>query len=227
MPSSLTEIPDPVTLRGVLMMSQVCTQPRPLTTHVPICRRICRGCAWYPGPRPRIVLAYPQTLEGPVSPSMSRRAIEVTHVVIESQKAAADVGESLETLIPPIDEEIPLLLSDGVTDRLKQRLEAAPELSIFLKRDHVVLVGLYGKVRDAVQYEIGNPLTASRMTRYQLAAGLYAPLRVIIYEKADGGSCIEYDLPSSLFGQFGDDRITEVAHGLDVALSRALSVAAG
>ena len=162
-----------------------------------------------------------------MSPSMSRRTIEVTHVVIESQKAAADVRASLETVIPPIDEEIPLLLSDGVTDRLKQRLEAAPELSIFLKRDHGVLVGMYGKVRDAVQYDIGNPLTASRMTRYQLAAGLYAPLRVIIYEKADGGSCVEYDLPSSLFGQFGDDRVTEVAHGLDVALSRALSLAAG
>jgi hypothetical protein len=162
-----------------------------------------------------------------VSPSMSRRPIEVTHVVIESQKAAADVRASLETLIPPIDEEIPLLLSDGVTERLKQHLEAAPELSIFLKRDHGILVGLHGKARNAVQYEIGNPLTASRMTRYQLAAGLYAPLRVIVYEKADGGSCIEYDLPSSLFGQFGDDRVTEVAHGLDVALSRTLSLAAG
>jgi hypothetical protein len=162
-----------------------------------------------------------------VSPSMSQRAIEVTHVVIESQKAAAEVRESLESLIPPIDEEIPELLSDGVTDRLKQRLEGAPKLSIFLKRDHGMLVGLYGKVRDAVQYDIGNPLTASRMTRYQLAAGLYAPLRVIIYEKADGGSCIEYDLPSSLFGQFGDDRVTEVARGLDVALARALSAAAG
>lgn len=158
---------------------------------------------------------------------MSRRAIEVTHVVIESQKAAADVRASLETLIPPIDQEIPLLLSDRVTDRLKQRLEAAPELSIFLKRDHGAVLGLYGKARDAVQYEIGNPLTASTMTRYRLAAGLYAPLRVIIYEKSDGGSCIEYDLPSSLFGQFGDDRVMEVAHGLDVALARALSIAAG
>ena len=162
-----------------------------------------------------------------MSPSMSRRAIEVTHVVIESQRTAVDVRASLEALIPPIDEEIALLLSDGVTDRLKQRLEAAPELSIFLKRDHGMLVSLYGKVRDAVQYEIGNLLTASKMTRYQLAAGLYAPLRVIIYGKDDGGSCIKYDLPSSLFGQFGDDRVTEVARGLDVALARALSTAAG
>src|SRR5579863_3546339 len=99
---------------------------------------------------------------------MSRRAIEVTHVVIESPKAAVDVQASLEALIPPIDDEIRSLLSDGITDRLKQRLEAAPELSIFLKRDHGLLVGLYGRVRDAAQYEIGNPLTASMMTRYRL-----------------------------------------------------------
>lgn len=162
-----------------------------------------------------------------MSASMSRRTMEIAHVIIDSTKPSAEVRASLEALIPPIDEEILLLLSDGMTDRLKQRLEAAPELSIFLKRDHGALLGLYGQVRDAVQYEIGNPLTASTMTRYGLAAALYAPLRVVIYEQDDGGSRIEYDLPSSLFGQFGDERITEVAHGLDVALSRVLSRAAG
>jgi hypothetical protein len=45
--------------------------------------------------------------------------------------------------------------------------------------------------------------------------------------KDDGGSRFEYDLPSSLSGQFGDERITEVARELDVALGRALSAAAG
>jgi hypothetical protein len=158
---------------------------------------------------------------------MSRKTIEIAHVVIESEKPSVQVRASLENLLPVIDKEIPLLLGDGNTDRLKQRLEAAPELSIFLKRDHGALLGLYGQARDAVQYEIGNPLTASTMTRHVLFAALYAPLRVVIYEKEDGGSRIEYDLPSSLFGQFGDERVTEVARGLDVALGRALSAAAG
>ncbi|MGA3036981.1 MAG: DUF302 domain-containing protein [Vulcanimicrobiaceae bacterium] len=129
--------------------------------------------------------------------------------------------------MPWLDEEIPELLRDGITDRLRQRLKAAPELSIFEVRDHGMLLGLYGQARNAVQYEIGNPLIASSMTRYALGAGLYAPLRVLLYEGDSGGSCIEYDLPSSLFGQFGDDRVTEVGHALDVALGRALSAAAG
>lgn len=162
-----------------------------------------------------------------MSVSASRRAIDVSHVVIESPKSFGEARAALEALIRPIDPEIPALLADGITDRLKQHLTAAPELSIFLSRDHGGLLGIYGQVRHAVQYEIGNPLTASTMTRYDLAAALYAPLRVVLYETDDGGSCFEYDLPSSLFGQFDDARITEVARGLDVALGSALSSAAG
>lgn len=162
-----------------------------------------------------------------MSASMSRQTIEVSHVVIESAKPFAEVRASLEALIHPLDPEIAALLADGVTDRLKQRLEAAPELSIFLSRDHGALLGIYGQAQRAIQYEIGNPLTASKMTRNGLAAALYAPLRVVLYEKDDGGSRFEYDLPSSLFGQFGDERTIDVARGLDVALGRALSSAAG
>jgi hypothetical protein len=61
------------------------------------------------------------------------------------------------------------------------------------------------------------------MTRHQLAAGLYAPLRVILYEDQGGGSVFEYDRASSPFGQFGDQQVNDVAHGFDVALDRALS----
>lgn len=158
---------------------------------------------------------------------MSRRTIEVLHVVIESRKPFDEVAAALEALIHPIDPEIPALLADGITDRLKQRLEAAPELAIFSLRDHGRLLGIYGPVRKAVQYEIGNPLIASTMTRHALAAGLYAPLRVILCERDDGGARFEYDLPSSLFSQFGDAKVTEVARSLDLALGRVLSVAAG
>jgi hypothetical protein len=162
-----------------------------------------------------------------MSVTTSRKVFEVVHVVLEASTPFETVRLALESIVPPIDPEIPVLLQDGLTDRLRQRLEAAPELSIFLMRNHGMLLGIYGTPQKAVQYEIGNPLTASSMTRHQLAAANYAPLRVVLYEPADGGSCIEYDLPSSLFGQFGDERVTEVARSLDVALDRALRTAAG
>ena len=158
--------------------------------------------------------------------SMSRGTIEVAHVVIESSKPFAEARKALEASIPALDAEIGVLLGDGLTDRLRQRLESGAELSIFLTFNHGALLRLYGQDRQAMQYLIGNPLTASKMTRYNVAAALYAPLRVVLYE-TDSGSRFEYDLPSSLFGQFGDERITEVARGLDVSLGRALSAAAG
>jgi len=78
----------------------------------------------------------------------------------------------------------------------------------------------------AVQYDIGNPLTATRMTRHQLPASLYAPLRVVLYENEDGHAIFEYDRPSSLFGQFGDERVTAVGRELDASLERTLLKAA-
>jgi len=179
----------------------------------------CSSCGWRHDAAGRIYWR--------VSASTSRQTVQIAHVVITSTKSFAEVRSTLENQVPWLDDETRGLLRDGVTDRLRQRLKAAPTLSIFEARDHGMLLGLYGQVRSAVQYEIGNPLTASSMTRYVLGAGLYAPLRVIIYEGDDGGTRIEYDLPSSLFGQFGDERVTEVGHALDVALGRALSAAAG
>ena len=56
------------------------------------------------------------------------------------------------------------------------------------------------------------------MPRHAIGASLYAPLRVLIYEADDGKTCIEYDRPSSLFGQFGDERVGRVAAELDQRL---------
>jgi hypothetical protein len=38
---------------------------------------------------------------------------------------------------------------------------------------------------------------------------------VLLYENTDGKTCIEYDKPSSLFGQFGNAEIDAVAAMLD------------
>jgi hypothetical protein len=110
--------------------------------------------------------------------------------------------------------------------RAQAVLQRGPQLAIFSARDHGGLLRIAGLARKAVQYEIGNPLTASRMTRHQLPAARYAPLRVILYENEDGHSVFEYDRPSSLFGQFGDERVTAVARELDASLERVLAQAA-
>jgi uncharacterized protein (DUF302 family) len=78
-----------------------------------------------------------------------------------------------------------------------------------------LLLRIVGQKRKAVQYVVGNPLIAVQMTQHDVRASLYAPLRVLIYEDNDGKTCLEYDRPSSLFGQFGNERIAPVAASLD------------
>ena len=53
------------------------------------------------------------------------------------------------------------------------------------------------------------------LTQHDIRASLYAPLRVLIYENEEGKTCVVYDRPSSLFGQFGDSRIAPTATMLD------------
>jgi len=52
------------------------------------------------------------------------------------------------------------------------------------------------------------------------------PIRVVLYEDDAGRGVFEYDQPSTTFGQFGDERVTAIARGLDAALERALLGAA-
>jgi hypothetical protein len=70
-------------------------------------------------------------------------------------------------------------------------------------------------------------LTAERMTRHRLAADLYAPLRIILHEDERGRAVFGYDLPSSLFSQFGDERVAKTGREFDEELKQVLMTAAG
>jgi len=157
---------------------------------------------------------------------MKKHTIEVGHIRIESAKSFADVRAALERNVPQLDPTLVKALTDGDVEWANREKEQGPELFIFQVRDHGALLAIAGKARDALQYEIGNPVTASLMTRHRLSAALYAPIRVLLYENDVGHGVFEYDQPSTTFGQFGDERVMAVARGLDAALERALLAAA-
>jgi hypothetical protein len=152
----------------------------------------------------------------------NRSTIEVQHVSIVSSKSFTETKAALEKLVPELDQGVMVLLRYGESDRARRELDKGPELARFLSRDHGGLLQIAGQRRKALQYEIGNPLTASRMTRHRLEAALYAPVRVLLYEDDAGRAILEYDSPASLFGQFGDKRVAAVARELDSALERVL-----
>ncbi len=98
-------------------------------------------------------------------------------------------------------------------------------LMLFGVQHHGDLLSILGKSERAKQYVIGNPLVAIQMTQHDIRAALYAPLRIIVYEGVDKRSYVEYDLPSSLFGQFGNGKVLEVANGLDEKLLNVIMMA--
>jgi hypothetical protein len=164
-----------------------------------------------------------EALEAAMSePTESRSTVEIEHIKITTSKAFGEAKAALERLLPELDPGIVVLLRYGESDRARRELERGPPLARFLSRDHGGLLQIAGERRKAVQYDIGNPLTASRMTRHQLPAALYAPLRVLLYEDDLGRAIFEYDKPSSLLGQFSDERVTAVSRELDEAIERTL-----
>src|SRR5258705_2082299 len=159
-------------------------------------------------------------------PTMTKQTIALEHIRIESTKSFADVRAALERSVPHLDPGLVKALDDGDVARADREKKEGAELSIFQVRDHGALLKIADKARNALQYDIGNPVTASLMTRHQLAAALYAPIRVVLYENDAGHGVFEYDQPSTTFGQFVDEQVTSVARGLDAALARALLGAA-
>jgi uncharacterized protein (DUF302 family) len=159
-------------------------------------------------------------------PQITQNTISILHVTIASEKPFEQVKETLESLVPRLDEAVFLLLRESKGEQALRKLEEGPALAIFGFRDYGALLQIAGLKRRAIQYDIGNPLTASKMTRHQLSAGLYAPIRVLLRENAEAGAAFEYDRPRSVFGQFNDGKVDTVALELDEQLEAVLKKAA-
>ena len=162
-----------------------------------------------------------------MSASRIVRTVAVEHCAIECRRSFDDVHEAVLRNVPELKGELWDMLVRADNAKIDLARREWPKLWLFLVRNHGELTRADGLHSKAMQYEIGNPLTAERMTRHVLAAGLYAPLRIMLYEDADGRTRFEYDRPSTLFGQFGDERVTVVGRELDAELDAILEEAAG
>lgn len=95
-------------------------------------------------------------------------------------------------------------------------MQGSQDLMIFTINDHGKVLSLFGITKKVIQYQIGNPLIASRMTSKDLLAAIYAPLRVLVYQAEDGRTYVDYEKPSDIFGQFSNEDIIKVGQVLDV-----------
>jgi uncharacterized protein (DUF302 family) len=160
---------------------------------------------------------------------MNTTRSSVDHVRLETNKPFEDVTNAFETQLGRFDPDVRKAATESSdTEAAKAKIEAMVGPSGFMlfgTQDHGALLRLAGQKRKAVQYVVGNPLFALQMTQHEIRASLYAPLRVLVYENEEGKTCVEYDKPSSLFGQFGNDRISPTAAMLDRKLDALVTAA--
>lgn len=99
------------------------------------------------------------------------------------------------------------------------RMQGELALMAFAKLPQGTVTSILGTPKKINVYLIGNPVIANRMFERHRAAGLYAPLRVSLYEDKDGVVHFTYDRPSSLLGSLGDTEIKAIAQELDGKLA--------
>jgi uncharacterized protein (DUF302 family) len=151
---------------------------------------------------------------------MSDTRFLVSHVSVIADKPFELVAQALERQLGRFDPEVYNSLAENTDPdgaRAKIQAMAGPSgFMLFNTFNHGWLpLHLLGQVQKVMVYVIGNPLFALELKQGDIRAALYAPLRLLHYENDEGKTCLEYDRPSSIFGQFGNARINAVAVELD------------
>jgi uncharacterized protein (DUF302 family) len=146
--------------------------------------------------------------------------LPVEHITIKTMKPYPEVKAGIEKL-GRLDDSVRALLAKNDIEGLRaalKRVAGEDGLAIHYVALHGDLLALKGQRRPLTTYYIGNVLSATEMTNVNPAAGLYAPLRVVVYANEQGGTTMEYDRPTSMFGQFKNAEIDAMAKSLDERL---------
>src|SRR5277367_4505823 len=97
----------------------------------------------------------------------------------------------------------------------------------FIEFDHgmVIRKGTEQHTSKMIRLVIGNPLIMKEMAKRVPDAGSYAPVTVLVDERADGVH-ISYDRMASLLAPYGNKDALSVAHDLDAKVEDVLRQAA-
>lgn len=154
--------------------------------------------------------------------------VSIEHTTIVSNRTFEDTRSALEASLPPINTTYSALLAIGDVAGALLALQSLPVLNTFIvpPRNFGNLLRTLNRTEKAVQYDIGNPYTATRMNWYELGVSLYAPIRVLLREE-EGVAMFEYDRPRSTLGQFGNNKVDDIARDLDRNITALLMGAAG
>ena len=125
----------------------------------------------------------------------------------------------------------------GASERVRTREEfeeltkshvGESDFLLFFQIDHGRWLSLFGVQRRAMRLVFGNPLVAITMMNYDVNAGLFAPVEMLVVENESGdGATVIYDLPSAQMKIENNPAMLAAAQELDRKVAALVSRVTG
>ena len=163
---------------------------------------------------------------------ISTRRINVERVSVTSRKSLQDVLSKFDAAVghPNIEEFWKRMTAAKTTSEMEKVIESVlgpSEFMEFARFDHgsVVHKGESGDHPKVFRLVIGNPLIMREMVKHVPNAGSYAPVTILIDERADGVH-LSYDRMASFLTPYENAEALKVAKDLDAKVEALLASAA-
>lgn len=163
---------------------------------------------------------------------MSIRQINVQRFNVISSKSFKEVLDSLDPAIghPDMNSfrgDIGRTQTEAELERVVQSAVGPSGLMEFARFDigEILRKESGGKAPRSLRFVLGNPLIMKQMVKHVPDAGSYAPVTILIDERADGVHC-SYDRMSSFLAPYGSPEALKIARDLDPKVEALLTAAA-
>jgi uncharacterized protein (DUF302 family) len=163
---------------------------------------------------------------------MSIREVKVERVSVTSSKAFEEVVAALERAIghPEMTAFGREMAAAKTFAEVEKVVQAAVGSSGFMEFARMDLGAVLRKrngaaARQCLRLIVGNPVIMSRMVEHVPDAGSYAPVTILVDERADGVH-LSYDRMASFLAGYGSPEALGVARELDAKVERLLEAAA-
>jgi len=152
---------------------------------------------------------------------MATKQITVERFSVISAKTFAEVASAITAQVGHPDikqfyEAIQAAEDDQELQRVVNLAVGPSDLMEFMRLDHGVVIRseLGSSGPNVMRLLIGNPLIMRKMVKYVSDAGSYAPVTILIDERADGVH-LSYDRMASVIAPYENAEALEVARALD------------
>src|SRR5271154_2969108 len=160
------------------------------------------------------------------------RTVEMERFTVISSKPFDDVVAAIKTSIghremAEFGQATQRATTPAELEAAIQTVLGESGLMQFVEFDHGMIVrkGTEHHTSRIIRLVIGNPLIMKEMAKRVPDAGSYAPVTVLVDERADGVH-ISYDRMASLLAPYGDRDALSIARDLDVRVEDVLRQAA-